>query len=195
MKKNIDKFGSFMNGIAAAVQLLNRASKNGYFIEYICLAASVIDGLLRMGLILQHQLVTKSTDILDSLMYQSDEDKIVSERNIYKKALKKNIISRELFDELNDLYNKRNMVIHCYIISHITTKEVLDIGIEYEKIQQIVKSAVRKIEDEQIKTGIGMTVSGEGTSKEEMENIMDEMLSEKHGDDVLNKTLKRGKNL
>jgi hypothetical protein len=195
MKKDIDKFSNFMNGITAAVQLLNRASKNGYFIEYICLAASVIDGLLRMGLILQHQLDTKSTDILDSLMYQSDEDKIVSERNIYKKALKKNIISRELFDELNDLYNKRNGVIHCYIISHITTKEVLDIGIEYGKIQQIVKSAVRKIEDEQIKKGIGMTVSGEGASKEEMEKIMDEMISEKHGDDILNKTLKRGKNL
>lgn len=92
MNKNIDKFENFMNGFAATVQLLQRAGENGFFIEFICLSASIIDGLLRIGLTLKHQLETKSNDILESLLYQFDEDRIIPERKIYKMALGKKIL-------------------------------------------------------------------------------------------------------
>ena len=180
-----------MNGFAATAQLLQRAGKNGFFIEYTCLSASIIDGLLRIGLILKHQLETKTDDILDSLLYQSDEDKIISERKIYKLALKEEIISQELFDQLEILYKERNRVVHRYIISDISTKEVLNIGIQYEQIRYSVSAAVRKLEDEQIETGIGMTKAGENTAKEEMENLLNEMSAKKHGSDILNHALKR----
>jgi hypothetical protein len=46
------RIGQFMDGFVGAAELLQRAGQNGSFIEYICLAASVIDGSLRIGLIL-----------------------------------------------------------------------------------------------------------------------------------------------
>ena len=91
MNKNIDKLSNFMNGFTASVQLSQRAGEDGFFIEYTCLIASIIDGLLRIGLILNYQLENRTDDVLDSLLYQSDEDKIISERHIYKMALEKTL--------------------------------------------------------------------------------------------------------
>ena len=183
-----------MNGFVAAVQLLQRAGENGFSIEYIALAASVIDASLRIGLILKHQLETKTKDILEELLFQTDEDKIISERVIYKRSLKKKIISKELFEKLELLYQKRNRVIHRYIISGITTKEVLEIGIAYERIISSVNQAVKEIEEEQIKLGIGMTVAGSpSTPKGNLEEIFDEMSSKKHDSPVLTHAFKNKK--
>ncbi|MDO8550984.1 MAG: hypothetical protein Q7S39_12660, partial [Ignavibacteria bacterium] len=83
--KNIElSFESFMKGFAAAAQLSQRAVANGSFIESVCLSASIIDALLRIGLILDYQLKTKTDQILNELLYQADEKKIVTERSIYK---------------------------------------------------------------------------------------------------------------
>lgn len=89
-----------MNGLAAAVQLLNRAGTNGFFIEYVCLATSVIDAILRIGIILKHQLKSRNNEIIDELLSQREEDKIISEREIYRKALKEGIITQALFAQL-----------------------------------------------------------------------------------------------
>jgi hypothetical protein len=53
-----EKFENFMRGFSAAAELDARAARLGCFVECVCLTASVIDGLLRMGLILKHQLDT-----------------------------------------------------------------------------------------------------------------------------------------
>lgn len=180
-----------MNGFTATVQLLQRAGENGFFIEYICLSASIIDGILRMGLILKHQLERKTDDIFNSLLYQTDENKIISERKIYKLSLEKEIISQELFDQLEILYRERNRVVHRYIISDISTKKVLNIGIQYEQIRYSISAFIKKLEDEQIKTGVGMTKFEEDTLKVEIENLLNEMSAKKHGSDILNHALKR----
>lgn len=190
MDRKINKFNNFMNGLAAAAQLLNRAVKHGSFIECVCLTASIIDGLLRMGLILKHQLRTRTKNVLDKLLYQSDEDKIVAERNIYKMAFEKKVISRQLFDRLEELYEKRNKVVHRYLISGITTKEVLDTAMEYNKAVHLVSDAVKILEDQQIKKGIGMTIAGRSISKEEELKLFNNMSSEKHGDEFLNNNLR-----
>jgi len=191
MKKETDKFSNFMIGFAASAQLLQRAVKNGFFVEYTCLAASIIDGLLRIGLILKHQLETSSDIVIDSLLYQADEDKIISERKVYKMALSKFIITKELFDKLNDLYDQRNRVIHRYIISDITTKEVLRIGMQYEIVISEVSKSVKKLEDEQVKKNIGMTREGDDTIDKELANILKEMRSEKHDDAIISHTLNK----
>jgi len=151
------KFVAFMNGFAAAVELHGRAGQKGCFVESVCLAAAIIDGMLRIGLILQHQIHTRSNELLEGLLYQSDEDKIVSEKAIYQRALDAEVIDRETFDLLHRLYDKRNRVIHRYIISEITTREVLSIAIEFDSMGRRVSRAISKIEARQTELGVGMT--------------------------------------
>ena len=151
------KFIDFMNGFTAAVELHSRAGEKGCFVESVCLAAAIIDGMLRIGLILQHQIHTRSDELLEELLYQSDEDKIVSERAIYQRALDAEVIDPETFDLLQGLYGKRNRVVHRYIISEITTKEVLFTAIEFSSMVRRVSQAIWKIEARQIELGVGMT--------------------------------------
>jgi hypothetical protein len=62
-KQRADALESFIVGLAAATELLDRVRKNG-LIETIVLAAAVIDGSLRIGLFLRHQIESKSDDLL-----------------------------------------------------------------------------------------------------------------------------------
>ena len=187
------RFESFMQGFAAAVQLSQRAVKNGSFIESVCLSASVIDAQLRIGLILEHQLKTKSDCILDELLCQADAKNIITERNIYKQALEKNIISQNVYQELNDLYNKRNKIVHQYIISDITTETVLNIAAKYSDMVHIVKESVRRLEDEQLRLGVGMTKAGDVVPKSirgEAKEIINNLADKKHDNSNLVKNLR-----
>ncbi|HCZ10937.1 MAG TPA: hypothetical protein DHV16_01485 [Nitrospiraceae bacterium] len=188
------RFESFMRGLSAAVQLSQRAVENGSFIESVCLAASVIDAQLRIGLILNHQLKTKSNDLIDELLCQIDDNKIVTERNIYKRALKENIIPQKIYEELNDLYHKRNKVVHQYIISDITTEEIVKIAAKYADTVHIIKDSIRNLENEQIRLGIGMTVSGNrvpDSIRGKANEVMDKQSDEKHGNSNLAKIFRR----
>jgi len=182
-----------MKGFAAANQLMSRAGNKGCFVEYVCLATSVVDGLLRTGLVLKHQLDSHSSEIPTELIYQADDDKIISERMIYKKALEKGIISHDQFDRLEDLYTRRNKVVHRYIISEITTDQVLQIATEYQEIIDVVGNQVRTLEDQQIESGVGMTVSGRQVPTEvraKGKAHIQEMADEKHGHPKLAENLK-----
>lgn len=180
-----------MNGLVAAVQLLSRAGTNGFFIEYVCLSTSVIDATLRIGIILKHQLKSHNNEIIDELLFQSEEDKIISEREIYRKALKEGIITQALFAQLENLYRKRNKIIHRYIISDITTKQVLGIGIQYEKIIPKISNRIKKLEERQLELGIGMTTSDSDRTKSQMKSQLEEMSAEKHQNEMLNRALKK----
>ena len=103
MNTETDNLHRFMQGMAAAAELHARAGNQGCFVESVCLCASVIDAALRMGIILKHQLNTRSSDLLPELLYQSKSDNPISERDIYKKALKDGVICQDVFDELNTL--------------------------------------------------------------------------------------------
>ena len=48
-----------------------------------------------------------------------------------------------------------------------------------------MREAIVELEDEQIKTGIGMTKAGKGRAKDNMSNIMESWIKEKHGGIVL----------
>lgn len=183
--------GEFMNGLSAATQLLNRAGENGFLFEYVCLATAIIDAALRIGLILKNQLANKGKEIIEELIFQRDEDKIVYEREIYRRVLKEGIITKDLFDKLEDLYIKRNKVIHRYILSDITTLQVMHIGIEYSIIIPEVSDKIRSLEDKQIELGIGMTIKDINPLKAKMSPLFEEMCAKKHQSDILSEEFKK----
>lgn len=178
-----DKLDDFIAGLAGACDLMSRASKNGFFIEYICLAAGVIDACLRMGLVLQHQIDSKSVSIPEELIFQMGKD-YISEREIYRRAKDKGIISQQLFEKLKKLYDDRNIVIHRYIITQIKTDKVLEIGIEYEKILDEVNKHIYGLEKKQIELGVGMTRSDDDLPediKDQLKSEFQEKVHAKHG--------------
>ena len=182
------RVATFLKGMAAAAQLAKRASSNGYLVEYIILAGSIIDGLLRMGLVLHHQIETSSTDIPEELMLQGEQDATVSEREIYKRSLAAGVIDASLFDRLNVLYSERNRVVHRYVISDITTENVFDTARGFEDVIPLVNGAVHAVEERQIELGVGMTTRGAHLMGER--GIVD-WASGKHGADWLIEAMRR----
>src|SRR6266581_9207426 len=85
-------FGDFMAGVAAATELYNRASESGSFVESVCLGASIVDGMLRIGVVLQKQIDERARDIPLELVFQGPTDKAISERDIYRRALATSVI-------------------------------------------------------------------------------------------------------
>ena len=116
-----------------------------------------------MGLILQHQINTSSREILEEFLYQATDDKIIPEREIYRRALAAGVIAQALFDELEDLYDWRNRAVHRYIISEITTADVKDVASDYHKAISRTSYAVEQIEKRQIMLGVGITTVGRRT--------------------------------
>ena len=169
------------------MELDSRAADAGCFIEVVVLSAAVIDGMLRIGLILKHQLDASVTEVLPELLYQGDADKAIPERLIYDRARDASIITSELHVTLNRLYDDRNRVVHRYVISSITTQDVLDIALRYEAAKREVTEAVSVLEAEQIRRGIGMTREG-GTP--DLVSPLD-FAAVKHGSDDLTRELRR----
>ncbi len=153
------KFGKFTDGLAASEKMLNNATKNGCFIECVCLLANQIDGMLRVANILFDQIQSKSNDVNTALIYQGEKDKRITEKDIYKLSKDKGIIDEKLFDELYLVYEDRNRVVHRYIISEITTRDILDIASTYSTLKRTLWQIVYNLESKQIELGLGMTES------------------------------------
>ena len=81
------RFQKFMQCFAAAVQSRSRAAKNGSFLEYVCLCSTIVDGLLRIGLILKHQVDTGSSDILEELLDKTGNQDMMTEGTVYRRAM------------------------------------------------------------------------------------------------------------
>ena len=76
----------FLQGVAAAAHLFNRAVENKSALECIVLQASLLDATLRVGLILKKQLDSKSSVIDEEILSQGLTDSRISEREIYKRC-------------------------------------------------------------------------------------------------------------
>ena len=114
------------------------------------------------------------------MIFQSQKDKAISEREIYRRAHAASVIDNALFTRLQSLYDDRNRVVHRYIISRITTEEVLNIAIGYEDIITAISKRIKEIEALQIQQGVGITVQGPALEGEEGRNFVEEMADEKH---------------
>ncbi len=159
---NSYRFDMFMQGIGATTLILNKAIENNAFIEATCVLASLIDGALRVGIVLKSQLINRNSEIPIEWVYQGLRDKKKSEKDIYKKSLELGIIDRNTFEDFYKLYEDRNRVIHRFIISEITFAEVEEIAFEYHKKLQTINKIIYSLESEQIKLGIGMTTFDSG---------------------------------
>lgn len=149
---------NFLSGVGAAHNMLADAidSKKS-FIEQTCLSATLIDGLLRLSLIMKQQLDTKKEIVDSMLIYQAKrQKKYISEREVYKKAVSEKIITKAILRKLNSLYDHRNIIVHRYLISDIKTKEVIQIAQKYVKMYLIIKERHRVIHDKLVSANTGM---------------------------------------
>jgi hypothetical protein len=178
------RYGLFISSMAASIDLRNKALENGSFIELVILIANRIDGLLRLSIILTNQLENNNSEIDSSILYQSEDDKPLMERQIYKISFERKIIDKKLYDELELLYKERNKVVHRYIITDIRTEDVLNIAKEYSEIEDKVDKIISELEIRQytLKVGInnGDLRPGEKLDSLEMKKLLTSV-RDKHG--------------
>ena len=169
--KNSDseKFQNFLRAFGATRLLLQRAHERGSLIEGLVLYAALVDGFCRICLVLQEQLEKKGGDINQKYIHQHDNEPNFNERKIYSLALEKKIISKNLFKELNTLYDIRNKVIHRFFISEVEYTHLEIVCSRYEKVYEQLHKVTYDLESEQIKWGIGMTVLGKYTEEDKAE--------------------------
>ena len=184
-----------MGAIATTIDLMNRAIKNESFIEYVILSANHIDALLRLAIILKCQIENKNDEIDTSLLFQSESDKPVMERQVYKLSLEKGIISQQVYDELEDLYKQRNKVVHRFIITDIRTDEVLKIASDYGILDEEIGNIINDIEQEQVRQKVGIHKDNKklGTKPDgvELEKLIS-IIKDKHGKVKFEKILNQG---
>lgn len=174
---------AFLNGVAAASELYGKAARNGSIIETVCLAANLIDAKLRIGIILARQLERGDKSIDVDLLLQTPTDRPIFEKEIYAIARKEGVIYASLEQELRRVYDDRNRVIHRYIITDITTDDVLAIGIAYEHAIEEVRRAIWTLERKQIDLGVGMTIEVPDMQNAEAKQLFRIMASQKHRKD------------
>ena len=114
-----------------------------------------------MAFHLKRQIENNTDQIETKWIYQGANDKIISEKDIYKKAKELEIINTETFNELYELYTDRNRVVHRFIISEIILAEVEVIAYKYYNIRERVKVIMDDIESEQLRLGVGMVTIDE----------------------------------
>lgn len=185
------RFDLFMTSIAATIDLLNKAGKNGSLIEYVALSANKIDALLRLSIILSQQIEEGNALIDTKYLFQADSDKAIMERTIYNTVLEKGIISVAIYEELEKLYRERNKVVHRYIITDIRTEDIKKIAYEYYQLSEKIDTIVNDLEKKQNDLNVGIHKNnetlgtlGDTTLKEVISKIRD-----KHGDVGMNDIL------
>jgi len=161
-----DDLERFLQGMAAAAHLFNRAVEKKSALECIVLQANMLDGTLRIGLILKKQLDTNSSVVDRELLTQVPTDRKISEREIYKRCRDAGVIRPALFDALSAVYERRNECIHRYVLGAIDYDYATKLVFELDKLLDAVKAVVWQLEHEQIQRGVGMTVSGPSVSRE-----------------------------
>lgn len=161
-----NKFENFLLSFGAARLLLQKAHNNGSLIEGLILYASLVDGFCRICLVLREQVDTNSADIDERYIHQGDK-KNFSEREIYRLAYRKKIITKKIFEEMNDLYDIRNRIVHRFFLSEVKYSCLEEVCGRYELLYNQLWQTTHDLETLQIKKGVGMTAEGNMTKEEE----------------------------
>jgi len=169
----------FLQGMAAARFLLNKAIERQSAFECIVLQANLMDGCLRIALILKSQLDSRSNVIDDSLLRQRDSDPKRPERMIYAQCLQAGVIDQSLFDALSAAYDKRNKCIHRYLLSDIEYDYASKLVFELDDLMSRVNAIVERLERQQIEFGVGMTVEGGPETSESLKQLLKEFAAKK----------------
>lgn len=152
---SFDRFEKFNASLAASFDLKTKALNNHSFIELIIINANQIDAYLRLCIVLKIQ-ISENTSLFNlKYLYQGKKDKPLFEKKIYDQAKELNIISDKQHKKLYTLYNLRNNVVHRYIITDIKTKEIREIGYQYELLCEEIRIVLADIETEQFEKKVG----------------------------------------
>jgi hypothetical protein len=179
----IDKYEKFIASLSASFDLKNRAIENKSLIELLIITANQIDAYLRMALVMKKQLKENTNRIDASLLFQGHTDAPVMERKIYSMARENGIIDQDTFDKLEQLYKERNKVVHRYIITEFRTRNLYQIGYDYQCICEKVRLFLKEVEDLQFKQGIGIHGNGrnpEYVPKQEHIQLLFSQVNDKH---------------
>jgi uncharacterized protein YutE (UPF0331/DUF86 family) len=150
-----DRFEKFNASLAASFDLKNKAINNRSFIELIIINANQIDAYLRLCIVHKFQIIENTSLFELEYLYQGENDRPLMEKKIYDKAKEMNILSDKQYDKLHILYDLRNKVVHRYIITDIKTKELREIGYQYEVLCEEIRLVLADIETEQFEKKVG----------------------------------------
>lgn len=150
------RYNLFIASTATVIEQKNKALEKGAFVEFVILTFNRIDSILRNSIFLKDQLITSSNLINTNSLYQSESDKIINERDIFIMALKKGIIDKKNYNELERLYKERNKVVHRYIITDIRTEDIVLIAEDLYEIEKILENIIYSLESEQFDKNIGI---------------------------------------
>lgn len=146
---DLDKFDRFTGSLAASHDLLSTAIDAGAYVQIIAISANQIDAYLRLSLVIMKQLKEKTNNIETRYLYQADGEKGIMERKVFEDALRSQVIDVETFENLNELYNLRNRVIHRYIISDIKSRDLVAIAGRYLSALEMTRLILRSFEQKQ----------------------------------------------
>jgi hypothetical protein len=156
-------FANFLYAFGAARKLLERAQERGSLIEGIVLYVSMIDGLLRISIVLDKQLAGDPMGDIDGYIQQVTGGPRFTEKMIYTEARQRDLIDDDLRDEIIDLYNQRNAVIHRFFLEGMTYTSLEPLLDRYEVAYHRCYDLVNALEERQIaRGGPGMTQVGKG---------------------------------
>lgn len=183
------RWDRFMFSYAASIDLVNRAYENGSNIELVILLANKIDAVLRQSLILKKQLDEKTDEIDVGLIYQKETDRPIVEKKVYEMALEKSVIDQQAHDELVNLYNIRNKVVHRYVISDLRSEDIVQLVWSYTQMYDKLGDHLISLEQQQYKEQIGIykgdTKPGSEVT-EEMTKSLIYKIRDKHGNRKIN---------
>lgn len=155
-----DALEKLLQGLTSAMFLLKKALENRFALECLVLQLNIIDGALRVGLILKAQLDLRTQVIDESLLRQNETGPKISEIDIYQRCRDAKVIDQALFFKLTQAYKKANQCIHSYVLTDVTYDYASRLVFEVDELMDSVKSAIGRIEKQQVKKGVGMTKLG-----------------------------------
>lgn len=157
---NLDKYDRFLASLVASYDLLYSAINSNSYIELIIVCANQIDAFLRLGIVIKKQLQSCSNDIEIKYLFQDENEKGILERSVFNHALELGLINQTLHNELSQLYNLRNRVVHRYIISPINTRDMVEVSTKYLEHLEKVRILLRELEEQQIGKSFGIYGNG-----------------------------------
>jgi hypothetical protein len=164
-------FANFLYAFGAARKLLERAQERGSLIEGIVLYVSMIDGLLRIAMVLDKQLGGDPIGDIDDYIQQVTGGPKFTEKMIYTEARNRNLIDDDLRDEIIALYDRRNVVIHRFFLEDMTYASLGPLLDRYEVAYHRCYDLVHALEERQLADGKGMTTPGGGKISDVKDDI------------------------
>jgi hypothetical protein len=168
----VSPLGNFVHSFGAARQLLVRAYQTSSLIEAMVLYVSIIDGFLRIALVLDQQLAGGPQRDIDAYVQQVPGGAKFTEREIYAEAHLRGLIDDGLKAEIIDLYEQRNAIIHRFFLTDLTYADLGPLLDRYEITYEQCAAIVERLELRQVHEGKGMTVEGPQADREAIDRAV-----------------------